>query len=317
MKNKPLAKYHLFTVLGVLLASVYPIYMGICIIKDYIINGIVLKENYPKYIIPYTPISLAVITGVLLMPLFIRKLKRFSLLTGFLTSVLVFFISEVFLERKIVIGADEIDVRLEDWQMYSCIAVPRPQTTLDILTGNYNPAFKLHFYMISIVLILSILNCLYGFGQMIVSGDKKRMKALIIQSVCSVIFLGLCILACFTAFWRTGSIKVSAVSAFLMTVFFILLGITSGFFACSFLLGKRKFICVFIPAIIASTMTLLMYIGEMILLNGGLYRFGTGFLFESINRIVLSPFDIFTIIISGCITAVGSMVLNKNATKNV
>ena len=241
MKNKPLAKYHLFTVLGVLLASVYPIYMGICIIKDYIINGIVLKENYPKYIIPYTPISLAVITGVLLMPLFIRKLKRVSLLTGFLTSVLVFFISEVFLERKIVIGADEIDVRLNDWQMYSCIAVPRPQTTLDILTGNYNPAFKLHFYMISIVLILSILNCLYGFGQMIVSGDKKRMKALIIQSVCSVIFLGLCILACFTAFWRTGSIKVSAVSAFLMTVFFILLGITSGFFACSFLLGKRKF----------------------------------------------------------------------------
>lgn len=317
MKNKSLAKYHLFTVLGVLLASVYPIYMGICIIKDYIINGIVLKENYPKYIIPYTPISLAVITGVLLMPLFIRKLKRFSLLTGFLTSVLVFFISEVFLERKIVIGADEIDVRLEDWQMYSCIAVPRPQTTLDILTGNYNPAFKLHFYMISIVLILSILNCLYGFGQMIVSGDKKRMKALIIQSVCSVIFLGLCILACFTAFWRTGSIKVSAVSAFLMTVFFILLGVTSGFFACSFLLGKRKFICVFIPAIITSTMTLLMYIGEMILLNGGLYRFGTGFLFESINRIVLSPFDIFTIIISGCITAVGSMVLNKNAIKNV
>lgn len=312
MKNKRLAKYHLFAVLGVLSASVYPIYMGVCIIKDYITNGIVLKENYPKYIIPYTPISLAVITGVLLMPLFIRKLKRFSLLTGFLTSVLVFFISEVFLERKIVIGADEIDVRLEDWQMYSCIAVPRPQTTLDILTGNYNPAFKLHFYMISIVLILSILNCLYGFGQMIVSGDKKRMKALIIQSVCSVIFLGLCILACFTAFWRTGSIKVSAVSAFLMTVFFILLGITSGFFACSFLLGKRKFVCVFIPAIVASTMTFLMYIGEMILLNGGLYRFGTGFLFESINRIILAPFDIFTIIISGCITAVGSMVLNKN-----
>lgn len=64
-------------------------------------------------------------------------------------------------------------------------------------------------------------------------------------------------------------------------------------------------------------MTLLMYIGGMILLNGGLYRFGTGFLFESINGIVLSPFDIFTIVISGCITAIGSMVLNKNAIKNV
>ncbi len=40
--------------------------------------------------------------------------------------------------------------------------------------GEYSPAFKLHFYLISVVLLLVILNSLYGFGQMLQSGETKR-----------------------------------------------------------------------------------------------------------------------------------------------
>ncbi len=180
---------------------------------------------------------------------------------------------------------------------------------------DYNPAFKLHFYIISVVLIITLLNCLYGFGQVIKTGKKNRLKSLILQSICSLSFLGLCILACFTAFWRDGSIQVSPLSAILMAVFFVLLGVTAGVFAGSFLLGKRRSVSVCIPSIVASVMTLLMYMGEMILLNGHLYSFGTGFLFNSISGIVLAPVDLFIILSSGCITALIFSLLNRNDSK--
>lgn len=321
MKNKQFNRYYLFSCLDVLIASYYPLSMGVRVISDMLMNGTVMKENYPKYIIPYTPISVAIIIGVLLMPLFIRFFKKFAFAGGVLSAIGVFFGLELLFEQKVVVSTAETVTKLENWQMFMCYVPPggwgetvttyKTQTAVDILMGDYNPAFKLHFYIISALLIITILNCLYGFGQMIKNGNKKRCKSLILQSICSAIFLGLCILACFTAFWRDGSIQVSILSATLMTVFFILFGITSGVFVGSFLLGKRKIVSIWIPAISASVMTLLMYIGEMILLNGHLYILGSGFSFESLPGIVFAPIDLLVILLSGCITALIFTLLNN------
>lgn len=320
MRNKQFSRYYLFACIGVLIASYYPLSMGVRVITDMIVNGTVLKENYPKYIIPYTPICIVIIIGVLLMPLCIKLLKRFALAGGASVATGMFFVLELLFEQKVVVSTVETVTKLEDWQMFMCYARPeglgtttyKTQTAVDILMGDYNPAFKLHFYIISVVLIITVLNCLYGFGQMVKTGEKKRLKSLILQSVCSLVFLGLCILACFTAFWRDGSIQVSALSATLMAVFFVLFGVTVGVFAGSFLLEKRKFLSIGIPSLVASFMTLLMYIGEMILLNGHLYIFGTGLIFSSIPGIVLAPIDLLIILASGCVTALIFSLLNRN-----
>lgn len=316
--------YYLISCLGVLTVSYYPLSMGIRVVADMLANGTVMKENYPKYVIPYTPVSVAVIVGVLLMPLFIRLFRSFAFAGGALCATGIFFGTELLLERKVVVTSAEIVTRLEDWQMYMCFVPPeirqrgtevtyRKQTAVDILMGDYNPAFKLHFYIISVLLIITVLNCLYGFGQMIENGDRKRCKSLILQSICSAVFLGLCILACFTAFWRDGSIRVSPLSAALMTVFFVLFGITAGVFVGSFLLGKRKIVSVGIPSVVAAAMTLLMYIGEMILLNGHLYSFGRGVMFESIPGIILAPIDLLIISAAGCVTALIFALLNGSS----
>lgn len=274
MKNNLFSKYYLFSCIGVLLASYYPLSMGVSVITDMLANGTVFKENYPKYIIPYTPICLAIFVGVLIMPLCIKLFKQFALIGGSVLSTGTFFALEILFEKRVVVTTDEVVIKLEDWQMFMCAVPPegwgetvnnavttyRTETPIDILMGNYNPAFKLHFYIISVVLILTMLNCLYGFGQMIKSRDKERLKSLILQSVCSLVFLGLCILACFTAFWRDGSIQVSPLSATLMTLFFILLGVTAGVYVGSFLLGKRKLVSIWIPSLVASAMTCLMYV---------------------------------------------------------
>lgn len=323
MKDKSFNRYYLFACIGVLVASYYPLSMGIRVITDMIVDGAVLKENYPKYIIPYTPLCIAIIISVFLMPLCIKLFKRFALAGGASIATGIFFALELLFEQKVVVSTAETVTKLEDWQMFMCYVPPegwgetvttyKTQTAVDILMGDYNPAFKLHFYIISAVLIVTILNCLYGFGQIIKNGDKKRLTALILQSVCSITFLGLCILACFTAFWRDGSIQVSPLSASLMTVFFILFGVTFGVFTGSLLLGKRQIVSVVIPSIVASVMTLLMYIGEMILLNGHLYSMGSGILFDRLPGIVFAPIDLLIILLAGCITALVFTLMNRSS----
>ena len=308
MKNKSLRLYYVLSIIGIVLVSFYPLYMGIKVLFDMLVHGTVYAESYPKYIIPYTPISIAVILGVLLMPLLIRWFKRFALLVGSVASLAMFFASELLLESKVIVTTT-ITTTLESWQMFMCYIPPegyqtRTWTEVDVLMGEYSPTFKIHFYLISVVLILSLLNCFYGFAHMIndKNENKSKKKALILQSVSSGAFLGLCIIACFTAFFRTGEITVSPLSAFLMCLFFVIFGITMGIYIGSFLLGKSKIFSILIPSLIASCVTLAMYIGEMLLLSGHLYRFGSGFLFDAIPRIVLAPIDIIVVALSGIIT---------------
>lgn len=325
MENKKLKNYYLLSLLGVIFASCYPIYMGITVIVDMIRYGTVYAENYPKYIIPYTPIALALLVGVALIPVALKYFKKYTLLFGTVISTALFFAFEFILEKLVVVTRTVtetvgwVDVsKLEDWQMYMCYVPPnsfeeRTWTEVDVLMGEYSPAFKLHFYIISIVLILSILNCFYGFAKMIQTGDKSRCKSLTIQSIASGAFLGMCIWACFTAFYRNGDIKVSALSAILMSAFFVLFGVTVGIYVASFTLNKKPLLSVWLPSISAAIVTLVMYIGEMILLSGHLYRFGDGFFFAGIPGIVLAPVDIVVIIASGVVTAiVSNAVRNKN-----
>ena len=72
MKNVRYMRYYFITLFGVLAASYYPLSMGFRVIFDMITKGAVNKEDYPKYVIPYTPICVAIIFGVLMMPLCLK-----------------------------------------------------------------------------------------------------------------------------------------------------------------------------------------------------------------------------------------------------
>lgn len=308
MKNKAFRLFYCLSLFGIFLASLYPLIMGVRVVRDMIVQGTVMGEDYPKYIIPYLPIALSVIAGVAIMPLLFRMVRKYALTVASAVGLGVFFASELVLENWVIV-TDTVMTTLESWQMFMCYVPPemfetRTWRAIDVLIGEYSPWFKLHFYIIAIVLILTFLNCFYGFGQMIVSGRRERMRHLILQSVASVLFLGLCILACFTAFWRTGEITVSPLSAFLMCLFFIVFGVTMGLFTASFLTKCPSSCVLSISAAVSSIVTLIMYIGELILLSGHLYRFGNGFLFDGLGALVLAPIDLIVILLSGGITAV-------------
>ena len=56
-----------------------------------------------------------------------------------------------------------------------------------------------------------------------------------------------------------------------------------------------------------------MYIGEMVLLNGHLYRFGSGLFFRGLSKMVLAPIDIIIILAAGAITALTCLLINKKS----
>ena len=96
-----------------------------------------------------------------------------------------------------------------------------------------------------------------------------------------------------------------------MSAFFILMGLTAGIFFGSLLSNRKNAVLLWLPAIMSAAVTLLMYIGEMILLHGHLYRFGSGFFFDGLPDIVLAPVDILVILASGSLMYLLMRMLRK------
>ena len=135
------------------------------------------------------------------------------------------------------------------------------------------------------------------------------------QTVSVIIFIALCILACFTAFFRNGTLYISPLSAFLTGLFFIVFGVTFGIYFAGYLFGRKKPLSVGIPAIIAILTTLVMYVGELMLMDGALFIFGKGFFFEPLFKSpAFSLCDITIILLSGFITAGLTCFLNLDFT---
>ena len=310
-------RYRLFTLLGTLAACAYPLWMGVSVLRDTVTQGTVYETDYPKYIIPYTPLAAALLFGVVLLVLLCRKTNKAILPSVSAASFALFAAAEFALERGITVTRVEMNAvtALQDYQMYSCVASPSSyqmrweMTEVEILAGDYSPTFKIHFYLIAAVLLLGLLACVYGLGRVVCHKEKERLRPLVMQSASCLLFLGLCILACFTAFFRTGERLVSPLSACLMAGFFLLLGVNVGLLLGSFLLKTKRAVAVAVPSAAASAVTLLMYVGELCLLDGNLYLLGRGAFFETLSFLPFSPADLLIILFAGGITAALMLIL--------
>lgn len=288
-----------------LFGSVYPILMGISVFRELILFGAVSAENYPKYVIPYTPICFSLILTAALIPL-ADKLKKYGFAVSAVGAVAVFFALELAMEHIMVfspLSPVEETTNIGNWQMYLCVATPEvPIDRVTALIGEYSPAFKIHFYLISILMILTVWSTIWGFYRLSPESTGRKRRLLWVQLGAACMFVGLCILACFTAFFREGTLRVSAVSALLMTLFFLVFGLLSGIFLCVLISDKKRSFVLTLSFFVSSVMTTAMYIGELILLDGKLYRFGEGFFFSPMGSFPFAPVDLAVILLSGLLT---------------
>jgi hypothetical protein len=92
-------KFYLLSLLMLILTSAYPIYMGIVTLITYFQKGFVDAKEYPKYIIPYTPLCIAILVAVALMPILFKLCKKYTLLVSSALGSVVFFLSEFGFEK--------------------------------------------------------------------------------------------------------------------------------------------------------------------------------------------------------------------------
>ncbi len=299
---------YLTTIVITLLMSSYPVYMGVKVVVALIMYGQVEVSDYPKYIIPYTPICIAVILAIAFLPLASKFMKKLALLMLSALGTGIFLISEILFEKVTVFDGSKAG-DLGSWQAYLCVATPEVLNTIEYkttigeeLTARYSPAFKIHFYLIAILIVLAVVAIAHGFYEMFQTARFDKLRPLILQTMSTAVFVGLCVFACFTAFYRTGNINISALSAWLMGGFFILFGMTAGSYAGGLLFGQRPILSRWIPAMIAALTTVTMYIGELVLMGGVLFTFGEGFWFEPLGFLPLAPMDLIVIVLSFTVT---------------
>lgn len=302
-------KFYLLSLGATLLLCIYPIIMGAKMLAAYVREGYVHADDYPKYVIPYTPIAVALILAVALMPLAVKLCKKFALPAVSFFGVGMFLLMETLFEQITVFDVREGLANVGSWQAYLCVVTPEAMESIEFrqtlgegLAERYSPAFKLHFYLIAILIVLSVLGVIYGFSKMVREKEFARKNPLFLQAAAVTLFIGLCILACFTAFYRTGEILISLRSSLLMGLFFIVFGGSAGLYAGSLLYFKKPWLSRLLPALIALATTIIMYVGELVLMGGELFRFGEGFFFAPLFGCPLAPVDFLVILLSGLCT---------------
>ena len=295
---------YLISLGAVLLLSAYPLWMGVKVLAACLREGYVNAAGYPKYVIPYTPIAIALIISVALLPLTIKYGKKLALLISSILGTGLFLLAETGLERVMVFDRKEV-FDVSEWQYFSCAVTPQVRQSIEYwqtigqeLDARYSPAFKLHFYLIAILIVLAVLGVVYGFMKM----TREKRGPLILQACAVAVFIGLCVYACFTAFYRTGSLTLSPLSAALTGLFFVAFGVTAGAYAGGLLYAKKPALARLLPALLAMVTAAAMYAGELVMMGGALFRFGWGFFFAPIGVCPLAPVDFAVIALSGAVT---------------
>ena len=297
MSDSRYRRFYWCSLLMIAAVSVYPIFMGVKVFLLYLAEGMVPVEDYPKYVIPYTPMCIALILVTAVYPLLYRRFRGKALPVASVLGIILFFIGERGFERIPVLEGYE-QLPLESWQYALCYATPEVLKSIgEPIYAENNPAFKVHFYLIVMVIVLTVTGLIHGYTQMIKENDTSKRRSLLAQTVCVVLFVGFCILACFTAFFRNGTIYISPLSSVLTGGFFVLFGATAGVYTQTLVWQK-----VWPPVAAAVLTTTAMYIGELVLMGGELFRFGTGIFFERLGVIPFSLCDMVIILAAGAVT---------------
>ena len=325
-------------VLAVLLA--YPLVNGVRMAYIGLSSGALEPQQYTKYVVPYAAICVALLIFAALQPLFF-KLKRLAFPLGLAAAGGVFLAVERFFETMQihVVGMTLIDAAalapeaagnaatVDIWQAALCIVSPvMQQQSLTYAAQDRfiyvlgDSTYKIHYYLISLILITMIGGLIYGIGKMyrskppcdkdngasgqnllstVPNKDLSPLKPLYLRGISTAVLVALCVFANTTAFFRQAAPIQTPLASFLTGLFFVALGAAVGIYTGSFLLGKSSGLGIGLPALLSCGVTAAMYAGEAAMMQGNLYRLGVGWFYKSWLGRGLAPVDILIILLAG------------------
>lgn len=325
-----------FMSLAVLLVlSAYPLINGVRIAYISITRGSLEPEQYAQYVVPYAAICVSILWYAALQPVF-AKIKRFAFPVGIFSAYGVFIAMERYFESMQIrtVGMAPIDTSTLEpvasggeatadiWQFALCYISPDIQQQSPVYSSQSNPLYvagnnmyKIHYYLISLILITMVCGLVYGLAKVIRNNDREQIIPLCLRGVTTATLTALCIFANTTAFFRQAEPIQTPLASVLTGLFFIILGAAAGIYTGSFLLKKERKIGIGMPLLISLCVTALMYFGEAAMMGWKLYRFGTGWFFNGLPGIILAPVDIIIVLLAGVVTWFVLKVMRKRESK--
>ncbi len=289
--------------------SAYPLFFGVRIAVLALVNGGIEPWQYARYVIPYTAVSASVLIAAAAAPLLLR-LGRWAAGAAALCGLALFFPLEYAMEQLTVRGAAFQNAVL--MQLASCIATPAARSALLLsLSGYLDGAFRIHYYLVSLLLIAMALGTVYGFLRP--RADARGRAAQTARLVCTAVFLGFCVFANFTGFFRTSTDLLSPLSAGLTALFFVVMAASTGVFAGSALPARLARAAPCCSAAAALAVCLVMYYGEYRMLGGRLYQLGVGAFFIPTSLMSLSPADLALLTVSAAAGALACLFVSRKA----
>jgi len=140
---------------------------------------------------------------------------------------------------------------------------------------------------------------IYGIAKMLRSVDMSQKNSLFLQGISTTALVALCVFANTTAFFREAVPIQTPLASILTGAFFVMLGAAVGIYVGSYLFRKSKRLGIGIPVLLSLCVTVLMYFGEAVIMDGNLYRFGAGWFLGGLPGIVLASVDILIVLLSG------------------
>lgn len=324
MINKEYRRFYIIALTVLLVLSAYPIINGARMAYISIVSGAIEPAQYAKYVIPYAAMCFAVILFAAFQPI-IFKIRRFAFPMGLAGAYGLFIAVEQLFERIRIhtTGMSPVDTTtlsvgqvqtippalVDIWQASLCIASPmtRGQTVTYASQDSYlyimaNATYKIHYYLIALILLTMICGLVYGIGRMLRSVDRSKTRAIILQFISTAALVSSCVFANTTAFFRQTEAIQTPLASVLTCLFFVVLGTAVGVYFGSFFLGRSKGLRIGLPVFLSAIVVVLLYVGEAAMMEGGLYRFGRGWFFRGLAILPLAPADILVILIAGALT---------------
>ena len=316
-------RFYIISLAVLIVLSAYPLINGIRIAYLSIANRVIEPDQYAKYVVPYTAICISTLWFAAMQPVFM-KLKRLAFPVGIITAFGLFLVIErcfemmqmrvsgmMLLEPSALAVSDPVQdtVTMDLWQALSCAV--SPVVRQESLTYEFQDrlvyvmadgTYKIHYYIISLLLITMVSGVVYSIAKMLRNDDRTQTKAVLLRGISTAALLALCVFANTTAFFRQAAPIQTPIASILTGLFFVVLGVSAGVYAGSYLMNKGKRFSVMLPSLVAVCATVLMYIGEAAMMSGGLYQFGRGWFFRGLSGITLAPVDILIVLLSGAIT---------------
>ena len=228
-------------------------------------------------VIPFMAVSVTILFGFLLLPLLINMSSCKSHCFIFLFSTLIFCGLSLF--------AETIGSRLYALHILMHSRSPRSLDAITELIGSTTiiPAtIRFHYYIFSIVLIISILSWLYNFAQTKYANRRLMKRFLTLQGIATVCYSLAYFLVRVVQYENYATRQLTLGSVINAAVCFILAALVMGLWSISFL-NFTKYVKL-VPPLIAVLTGLLLYSAQYVMLNRQFYLYSNSIFISLLLR---------------------------------